>query len=102
MSIADAHGSLQERCHQRTFWGADGTTWPSERYKEGVESPSEAISNGHHQYNSDENQAPYIMLFNLSFLGLALAVQSLAAPTVTKLLPRVTSVGPSKVVCQSQ
>lgn len=76
--------------------------WPLKRYKEGVKSPSEAISNGHHQYNSDKNQAPYIMLFNYAFLGLALAAQSLAAPTVTKLLPRVTSVRPFKVAYQSQ
>ncbi|KAK0507659.1 hypothetical protein JMJ35_009548 [Cladonia borealis] len=33
------------------------------------------------------------MLFNYTFLGLALAAQSLAAPTVTKLLPRVTHDG---------
>lgn len=73
-----------------------------ERYKEGVKPPSEAISNRHHQYNSNEYQAPYIMFFNYAFLGLALAAQSLAAPTVTKLLPRVTSVGPCEVVYQSQ
>ena len=42
------------------------------------------------------------MLFNYAFLGLALAAQSFAAPTVTKLLPRVTSVGPSKVLYQLQ
>ena len=42
------------------------------------------------------------MLFNYAFLGLALAAQSFAAPTVTKLLPRVTSVGPSKIVHKFQ
>ncbi len=42
------------------------------------------------------------MLFNYAFLGLTLAAQSFAAPTVTKLLPRVTSVGPTRVVYKFQ
>ena len=41
-----AHGD--EYCHQRTLWCANGSIWPFGKYKEGVESLSEAISNGHH------------------------------------------------------